>query len=99
MLRLHSHVAPGGNAALIDAVGQVDQLAVVLQAVFADGFVHTLAAQWHRQALSDGQQTHDADTQQLDTEQHRLYWCGGISLVCMSSHKSAVSYYNLNVLT
>lgn len=34
MLRRHSHVAPGGNATLVDAAGQVDQLAVVvLQAV------------------------------------------------------------------
>lgn len=63
------HVAPGCNAALVDAAGQVDQLAVVvLQAVCAEGFVHTLAPQWHGQALVEGQQAQQKDTQQLDTE-------------------------------
>ena len=69
MLRQHSHIAPGGNAALVDAAGQVDQLAVVvLQAVCTEGFVHTLAAQWQGQALVEGQQAQQKDTQQLDTE-------------------------------
>ena len=42
---VHSHIAPGCDAALVDVAGQVDKLAVVvLQAVRAEGFVHTLIA-------------------------------------------------------
>ena len=39
-----SHVAPGGDAPLVDAVGQVDELAVVVRQA-AEGLVHALTAQ------------------------------------------------------
>lgn len=62
-----SHVGPGGDAALVDAAGQVDQLAViVLQTVRAEGLVHTLTAQRHGQALVQGQQDQQKDAQQLE---------------------------------
>lgn len=63
--RLDSHVGPGGNAALVDAVWQVDQLTVVvLEAVRTEGLVHTLTgAQWHGQTPVEGQQAQQKDTQ------------------------------------
>lgn len=65
---LYSHIAPGCDAALVDATGQVDQLAVVvLQAVGAEGFVDTLAAQRHGQTLVEGQEAQQNDAQHLDT--------------------------------
>lgn len=84
MRRAHSHVAPGCNAALVDAAGQVDHLAVVvLQAVCTEGFVHTLAAQWHGQTLVEGQQTHQEDTQQLDTENNRIVLSLVLTKMCL----------------
>lgn len=69
----YSHVAPGCEAALIDVAGQVDQLAVVvLQAVSAEGLVHTLAAQGHGQTLVQGQQAQQEDTQQLEADNQQL---------------------------
>lgn len=64
----YSHVAPGGDTALIDLAGQVDDLAVVvMQAVCTEGLVHTLAAKWHGQAPVEGQQAQQKDPQQLET--------------------------------
>lgn len=52
LLYIHSHVTPGCDTTLIDAAGQVDQLAVVvLQAVVTEGFINTLAGHWHGQTL------------------------------------------------
>lgn len=51
-LRVHVHVAPRGHAPLVDAVREVDQLAVVvLQAAGAEGLVHALTPQGHGEAL------------------------------------------------
>ncbi|TNN43189.1 hypothetical protein EYF80_046600 [Liparis tanakae] len=66
----YSHVGPGGDAALVDAAGQVDQLAVVvLQAVGAEGLVHALVSQWHGHAALHGQQAQHQQPQQLHTEE------------------------------
>lgn len=74
-MQVYSHVAPGCNAALVDTAGQVHQLAVVvLQAVRTEGFIHTLAAQWHGQTLVKGQQAQQKDTQQLDTQNNWNVW-------------------------
>lgn len=71
----YSHVAPGCDAALVDVAGQVDQLAVVVvQAVWTEGFVHTLAAQWDGRTLVESQQAQQKDTQQLNT-QSQDYQC------------------------
>lgn len=70
---VHSQVAPGRNAALVDAAGQVDQLAVVvLQAVSAEGFVYTLAAQWQGHTLVKSQQAQQSDAQMLETQSESL---------------------------
>lgn len=62
----YSHVAPGGYTALIDAVGQVDQLAVVVMEVAAtEGLIHTLASQGHGQAVVQGQQTQEEEAKKL----------------------------------
>lgn len=65
MVCVHSHVGPSCNAALVDAVWQVDQLTVVvLKAVCTEGLVHTLTGtEWHGQAAVEGQQAQQKDTQ------------------------------------
>lgn len=60
------HVAPAGDAALVDVAGQLQQLlVVVLQAVGAEGLVHTGAAQGHGYTLVPGQHAQQQDTQEL----------------------------------
>lgn len=94
----HLHVAPGRNAALVDAGGQVDQLAVVvLQAVRAERFVHTLAAQWQGHALMKGQQTQQKDTQLLNTQSASLCFDGLMSFLSVNPDTSPRFLYLLKV--
>lgn len=70
--RSDSHVAPGGDAALVHVAGQVDQLSVdVLQAEGAEGLLHALGAQGRGGAALQGQQAQQQDLQQLQTRAGR----------------------------
>lgn len=63
-----SHVAPGGDAALVHVAGQVDQLSVdVLQVEGAEGLFHALRAQGRGGAALQAQQAQQQDLQQLQT--------------------------------
>lgn len=54
--RVALHIAPCSDTPLVDAVRQVDQLAViVLQAAGAEGLIHALTPQGHGEALLQSQ--------------------------------------------